>query len=294
MQKCFISAPAGVKLGKIKKVLSENGLDAVHLSEIPGAGLSIVEKVTDAISDAELFIAVLDQSKSNENTLFELGLAYAQNKQILILAPPGVSIPTDISGLLYIQSGVDNVDALRFAIEQLLSAPKRRKRPQKSQIISSKPLGHKADNLLTELDEYSEHVSGYELVKIVTKLLEQSGISVIAPSKLESRKVDLAIWVDELEAVLGNPILIEIKERIDSQEQVMKISNQILEYISKSNSRYALLIYHEGLSQRIIQDSIGSFNILCFQLRELIQQLQIRSFGEVVRTTRNIIVHGGE
>lgn len=125
---CFVSAPAGVNLAKIKKLLLEKGLEFIHPSEVLSHGQSISEKINKLISQSDIFIAVFDDTFESGNTLFELGIAVARKKQIIILTSPSFSIPSDLTGFLTLKISQDNFDALNFAIDQLLAATGKKKR----------------------------------------------------------------------------------------------------------------------------------------------------------------------
>ncbi|HUT72880.1 MAG TPA: TIR domain-containing protein [Desulfatiglandales bacterium] len=296
MLSCFISAPAGVNLLKIKRILSEKGLEYIHPSEIPFSGESISEKISKLISQADLFIAVFDDDLPNGNIFFELGLAVAQKKQIIILAPPKFKIPSDLAGFLYLKIDADNIEALGFTVDQLLAAPIKRtkKRQLKKPPHVGKPAGFGVIELRNRLKSLDPKIAGYELENFVGDILKESGISIIKQSNRPDLGADFAIWSDDLSSIFGNPILIEIKRSIKSAAQVKKVTDQLLRYMNKSNSRSALVLYLEGLPSFEAQTAAQQFNIIFFQLEEFIEQLQEKSFSGIIRTRRNIIAHGGE
>ena len=296
MLSCFISAPAGVNLLKIKRILNEKGLEFIHPSEIPFSGQSISEKISKLISQADLFIAVFDNELPNGNIFFELGLAVAQKKQIIILAPSKFKLPSDLAGFLYLKIDADNIEALGFTVDQLLAAPIKRtkKRQVKKPPRVSKPVGFGVIELRNRLKSLDSRIAGYELENFVSDILKESGISIIKQSNRPDFGADFAIWSDDLSSILGNPILIEIKRSIKSASQVKKVTDQLLRYMNKSNSRSALVLYLEGLPSSEAQTTAHLFNIIFFQLEEFIEQLQENSFADIVRTRRNIIAHGGE
>ena len=296
MLSCFISAPAGVNLLKIKRILNEKGLEFIHPSEIPFSGQSISEKISKLISQADLFIAVFDNELPNGNIFFELGLAVAQKKQIIILAPSKFKLPSDLAGFLYLKIDADNIEALGFTVDQLLAAPIKRtkKRQVKKPPRVSKPVGFGVIELRNRLKSLDSRIAGYELENFVGDILKESGISIIKQSNRPDFGADFAIWSDDLSSILGNPILIEIKRSIKSASQVKKVTDQLLRYMNKSNSRSALVLYLEGLPSSEAQTTAHLFNIIFFQLEEFIEQLQENSFADIVRTRRNIIAHGGE
>ena len=125
---CFVSAPAGVNLARIKKLLLEKGLEFIHPSEVLSYSQTISEKINKLISQSDIFIAVFEDKFESGNTLFELGIAVARKKQIIILPSPTFSLPSDLTGFLTLKISQDNFDALDFAIDQLLAATRKKKR----------------------------------------------------------------------------------------------------------------------------------------------------------------------
>ncbi len=298
MQTCFVSAPAGVNLSKIKKILFDRDIDVIHPYEFFSQGQSISETINRLISQADIFIAVFDNEFENGNTLFELGVAVARKKQIIILAPPSYLLPSDLSGFLILKISQDNFDALGFAIDQLLTASsKKKKKPQSKSFRKlkevSKPISNKIYDLKNRLNTLDPRLAGFELENFVAELLKECDISAIHQSSQPDMGADFAIWSDDLGAILGNPILIEIKRNIRSRSQAIQITNQLLSYIQKSNSKSAIVLYLEGLPPSKVQEHAKQFNILYFQLADFIEQLQHKTFADIVRIRRNIIAHGG-
>jgi hypothetical protein len=299
LQTCFVSAPAGVNLSEIKKILLERDIELIHPSEVLSHGQSISEKINKLISQSDIFIAVFDDPLENGNSLFELGIAVACKKQIIILTPPSFSLPSDLTGFLILKVSQDNFDALGFAIDQLLTVTHKKKKRSESKSFRefrgvSKPVGNKIYELKNRLNNLDPRIAGYELESFVADLLKESGISVIQQSNKPDIGADFAIWSDDLGAILGNPILIEIKRTIRSRSQALQVTNQLLSYMQKSNSKSAIVLYLEGLQSDKIQGVAKQFNILFFQLGDFVEQLQNMSFADTIRIRRNIIAHGGD
>lgn len=296
---CFVSAPAGVNLARIKKVLLEKGLEFIHPSEILSYGQSISEKINKLISQSDIFIAVFEDKFESGNTLFELGIAVARKKQIIILTSPSFPLPSDLTGFLTLKISQDNFDALDFAIDQLLTATSKKKRKKETRSFKGfrevgKPGGNKISELKHRLDNLDPGIAGDELENFVSDLLKESGISVIQQSKMPDVGADIAIWSDDLGAILGNPILIEIKRSIRDRSQALQVTNQLLSYLQKTNSRFAIVLYLEGLPSSSIQEFSKQFNVLFFQLGDFVEQLDKKSFADTIRIRRNVIAHGGD
>ena len=162
----------------------------------------------------------------------------------------------------------------------------------------SKPVGFGVIELRNRLKSLDSRIAGHELENFVGDILKESGISIIKQSNRPEFGADFgadfAIWSDDLSSILGTPILIEIKRSIKSASQVKKVTDQLLRYMNKSNSRSALVLYLEGLPSSEAQTTAHLFNIIFFQLEEFIEQLQENSFADIIRIRRNIIAHGGD
>jgi len=295
---CFVSAPAGFNLAKIKKIIIQKDFEFINASDIFYHGKTISEKINNLISLSDLFIAVFDKKLENGNILFELGIAVAHKKQIIIIAPPNYRLPSDLNDFLILNIPQDNIEALGFAIDQFLEAADKtmKKRERKSFIIDdgiSKPVGNKIIEFKNRLNNMNiEDISENKLVNFVGDLLKEVGISVIQHSHKPDLTADFAIWSDDLGAILGNPILIEIKKNIWSRSQASKVTNKLIRYIEKTNSKSAIVFYLNGLSSIEIQKYTNQYNIIFYQLGDFIEQLQSNSFSDTLRIHRNIIAHG--
>lgn len=292
--RCFISAAAGIDLSRIKKLLCDKGFEYVDISKIDLLGLRISESIFEQIAQSDLFLAIFQKPQKWGNTLFELGIATAKKKQIIILAPPDIILPSDLSGLLLLKADLDNMEPLEFAIDQILKAPlrKTKKRPPRKHLEPTKRHVLKSTDIIRELDHLGSNVTDYELEVFVLKLLNEIGISIVKHSKMRNYGADLAIWSDELASILGNPIIIEIKNFLKSSNQINKCINHLTEHLRKTNSRSALVLYLEGLPSKEIENITKVFNIFFFQIKELIQHLQNKSFEDIVRIRRNSVTHG--
>src|SRR4051812_29900369 len=80
---CFISAPSGVNLAPLSRVLLDKQVRLLRIADATAA-----DQVTSALVKADLVIAVLNPEQSNTNVYFEVGYAAALGKRVLLIAPP--------------------------------------------------------------------------------------------------------------------------------------------------------------------------------------------------------------
>lgn len=293
MKSCYISAGLGVNLSSIREVLLKKGLEAMIPAAIPSHGFNVLEKVKALIKEADLFLAVLDTESKNRNTYIEIGMAVAFGKRILIIAPPDFDVPSDVWSLVQITSKFELTEAVDFNIDQLLAAPgPRRKNIVKTEPPETKPLGETASLLLQKVALVGSSAGHRVLEDMVDQILTESGIQVLTRSKNSDCGPDLAIWSSDLGTILGNPILIELKTSLARKSDITKTVNQVIGYISRSNSRYALVLYLRGLPPEKAQELSNSCKVLFIKIHDLLDSLRNESFASYVLRRRNAIVHG--
>ncbi len=149
--RCFLSVPAGTDLSGLLEALQENDIHLLDPARFAPGTVKITDKIIDGINRSDLVIGILGTATSSANVLFELGCASALGKQVLVIVPEGYEIPSDIKDLLYIRTNPNNREAISFAIEQILNAPRQEKTSNERLLDKTKPLGSVADDLLNRL-----------------------------------------------------------------------------------------------------------------------------------------------
>src|SRR3990167_2249517 len=294
---CFIAAPFGVNLNTIKTLLEERGMKPLVSSELKLIGVSLLEHVTRTISQVDLLIAILDPKQFNANVYYELGYAHALGKRLLVLAPPELkSIPADLTGLLYVRADAENREAIGFALDQVLAAPKPPKQKPSQPVEMSQPIGQLAEQLKDKLKSLGSRVDERDVEKIVLSALRASGISILAGSVKPDIGADIAIWADELRSSVGSPFLIEIKTHLRDRAHIMQVSHQVSTYLEKSNACWALVLYLKGppivADLPVFTSHARLSNILLLGVHEFLDRLKTSSSGEIIRDLWNRRVHG--
>lgn len=289
IKSCFIAAPSQVDLTVVKSVLHERDIEPIVALELPSHTASLLAHLTSAITKADLVLAILPPESQSQNILFEIGCAYALQKQLLIMAPPGAILPFDIQELQYIRADAQNREALSFALDQTL-APKRTSSPKKPSVVKTRALGHKVDPLLARLHDTPRSNTEARLVDIVAQALIESGASIVLEHGPNEHGKDLAVWADELGPWIGNPLLIEIKARAPSNKLLLE---RLLPQSQASQSRWVLLLYHEGDYEQL-RSNIGKMPfVLVLSIEEFLEELRHKSFGDIVIHLRNQWAHPG-
>lgn len=295
---CYLAAPMNTDLKAVEKLLVERQIQPIVSADLSSAAMTFLEGAVNAISTADLFMAVLSSEQSNDNVYVELGIAIAKERRILIVVPPDKPLTIDIAELPVLRTDITNHDAISLMLDQVLTAPPRKFRPPlpTSPTQKGQPIGDFADELQEKLNTLGEP-GGEELTELVMLALEKSGYSMVGnrlrpgPHDRASRP-DLVVWSDEFGPWLGNPLIIEVKRYLRTQVNWSEIAQQVLGYLQFSQTRSALILY--ATAQPLPSNISSQFppNIFFLSVQQLFTALRTKSFAKVMTDLRNHRVHG--
>ncbi len=195
----------------------------------------------------------------------------------------------DLFGGPYIRTALDDAEAVEFALEQILAVPHHGSRPAKEPIQQTHPINGLADELLTVLRE-GKIKSENELVNLIRRAIEASGVTAASRDSLGDVQVDLAVWSDDLEPWVNNPLIIEVRSFLRSPTDADKVVKQILDYMRKTHVSTALVLYLTGAVAAL--EGVGLPSVLFMAVEDLLEALRTSGFGAVIRELRNKAVHG--
>jgi hypothetical protein len=290
---CYISAPAGSNLDVLRDELAAKGIRVVVPSDLPIGRVSPSE-IGSILGRVDLVIGVLTQQRRSEWVLFELGQAFAQNRRILLLAPPkSILLPTIFQRFPVVRASLKNREAIRFALDQMLAAPGVPATTTTTKPIEGSGIGTRADVLLGSVKTAIESGDERALEQIAALALRNSGVEVIAEQAMKGRHVDLAIWSDALQPFVGNPLLVEIRTRLRSQKEAQAAFKTLALAIAASGTTWGLMLYGESsVSEQRLRTSAPP-TVLVLSFTSLLEGMREHPFNEVVRDLRNRRVHGG-
>ena len=290
---CFISAPSGVKLDVLRHALASRDIE-VLVPDGLGEGADISAETNSLVARADLVIGVLTVERRSAWVLFELGLAWANKRRIMLITSSTKSdfIPSNLQRLLVIRSKVNNAEAIGFALDQLMAAPASDMRePSTKRPLPTGPAPN-AFAVAQQVRDAVQTQNGFALEKLVAETLQKSGVQVILEPPGRNHGADMAIWSDVLETVTGNPLLIEIKPRLSSRSEARTAATTLSKHLSASGTPWGLLLYGEGLEPFAKISSSLPPNILAIDLVTLFERMTHQAFEEVVKDLRNQKVHG--
>lgn len=292
MKKVFISAPANVNLSTLLAVLREKGVKPVLSFDIQPTGLSLLESIGEIISDADFFIAVISEFKVSANVFLEVGYALAKRKRIVLIQDQEVQnlFPSNLSGLITFRVGLGDRQKLSLLLEPFLHQPKKTKRSMRV-IQKTRPLSSHSLELLKELRGLGPEATHENLERLLVSVFRSSGIQTIAEPKSADREYDLALWIDELQSIVGNPLLVEIKAAL-SIDDARKLKRHFVKRIDREIGKALMIVFFAGNARQIYEESIGLPLVLFVSVEHLLTELTQKSFGEFIRVERNRLVHG--
>ncbi len=293
IQTCFISAPSGVKLDVLRQALACRGIEVL----VPGGfseSADISAEINSLVTRADLVIGILTTERRSAWVLFELGMAWAKKRRIMLIASSTKSdfIPSNLQRLLVIRSKVDNAEAIGFALDQLLAAPATDMRePSTKRTLPTGPVPD-AVAVAQQVRDAVQTRNGFALEGLVAEALQKSGVQVIVEPPGRDHGVDMAIWSDVLEPVTGNPLLIQIKTRLPSRSEVRSSATNLSKHLLASGTPWGLLLYGEAMDTSARISSNLPPNVLAIDLVTLFERMTHQAFEEVIKDLRNKKVHG--
>ncbi len=291
--KAFIAAPAFIDLSVITEELHKRGVKPITAYQLHPTGISIMNEIEEAISSVDFVIAVISDQFYG-NVFFELGLAYAKKKRMmLILSPKIKDVPSDLSGSLYFRAESSNREAIAFALDQLIASqkikPVRYDKPRQK----SHALGDRVDEYLKRLRESRKALRGHDLEEMVVEIFQESGVEAVCRRPTKDLGVDIAVWSDDFQGVLDNPILVEVKSRIRNNNELLKELKQLDMYRNKSGAKWALLLVSSAFTSSALSSIPFVGGVIAITISEFLERLRTRSLVETLRNLRNERVHGG-
>lgn len=281
----FIAAPSTSDTDVLFQALRDRGIETIRLDEMM-AGVSITESIRTSIEQADYVIAVMEENSPSANVLFELGMATGMGKQVLVLAPGHGEIPFPLSGLTYLRTGSQNRQAIEFGLDQLLAAPDKVKAvPQAPSFRETHPIGGLADQLLEKLrgSRSAGELRDVEIIRIIHAAIRESGVTTLAMgSKVERRYADLAVWSNDLEPWVGNPLIIEVKKSLTNKMDFRRAIEGLSALLDGARSRRGILLYVDAKPSVLYGDAYDP-RVLVMSAEEFVAGLRDVGLGDMLR-----------
>jgi hypothetical protein len=286
----FVAAATPSVARSLQKSLESAGLSSITTYECDMPGMSIPEITTECMRQSEIVIAVLGAGGLGANVFFELGLAHGLGKRILVIAEEKAVLTARSLGDPYIVAEPDDAEAVGAAVKDILAVPHHEERPLEAPEKQSRPIGNLANELLVDLRALDKNASEQKYVDVVRRAIEASGVTAITQAKLGDAHVDLAVWSDDLEPWVQNPLFIDVKINIPTKGQVKVLADQMLRHLEKGRLSDALVVYVSAA--HLAKEEMHFPHVLFVSIQEFLESLRDSGFGDVVRRLQSRAVHG--
>jgi hypothetical protein len=281
----FICAPLSTNTSGIRRILERQGIEALTADQLVMPGSRWSDILQEAIGRADIVVAIID-SGVNSNVFFELGFAQALKKRTLILVDADVEPPFLIADAPFLRTKLNNTEAIELGVSQLLKVPHH---GTSAAVKQTRAIGNIADQLLAEVRGNFGQRPEMMLEDILLRAIHASGITASSVQIEPEIGVDIALWSEELEPWISNPLLIELKLLI-RKEQLTKTVRLLQGAMKKATVGWALLVYlHADFD---VWQEVRVPQILPISIENLLESMRAKSFGEVIRELRNQRVHG--
>lgn len=277
---CFISAPFGVDTSLIRSALEANGIRWLDQTSL-GLSTSWLEKLDSVLQRTDFICAVLPETRHG-NILFELGIAYGKGKPILVFVGPSADVPADLTSLTYVRANATDANVIDRALVTFLTHAKKRRQ-------SRTPLGStpKTKSIQTSTTFY-----GHELEQRTASLLQDAGFIVSLPTEAKDTGADFAVWADDLQSALGNPLLVEVKGGSLTRQRIEAAAARLRLYVEKTHGRCALLVYWDKHQREFPIASTGWPLIIQMSGEELTRLVKEQRLSRELLRRRNAAAHG--
>ncbi|MGG3926527.1 hypothetical protein ABET51_11070 [Metabacillus fastidiosus] len=293
---------------KMTSLLSDNNIQIINVNESLNP---IDSSIFDNIKGCDFITAIV--TEDNPNVFYELGYAQGLGKPIFLIVNKDTNFPLNLQGILYTFiedyfieekyfKGVNfNFQQFlkNYPIKKGIKKKNSQKNPKSEKILSinKEEILAKID-LLRNNDNQNASLRGLLFEKIVADLFANLDLGAVVPNeRKELNDIDFALWVDELETELGNPILVELKMGNLSRNTLERAEKQLLTHFEDSNAKTGLIIYLDNNNRKFERSKKeNSSNILYIEFNDLINNLKQNSFDQILLQLKkqSLIRKGGK
>jgi hypothetical protein len=281
--RCLVTAPAKLQLGGLINHLNSQGWHAYAFTDVAPLGGKLTDAIQQAIESADLVLALFPKDSPSLSVAFEVGMAVAFAKPVVAVVPPGAVSMVGLEAVLVVQADLDNYEAISYSLSRIADRTRSRS-PSRSVVALDHPLGPSGRQLLARAVALAKGGTEHDVVELLIQAIEGSGAAAVVAAGAD-RGYDIGVWSDDLDALGGNPLLVEVKKTL--HEYGVRQSLNALH--QSPTARMALIVYLTRPSGPIPG---LVFPVLAIGLVDLITQMQSKSFAGVVRDLRNKSVHG--
>lgn len=305
-QSCFVIAPAGIEIAQLLEALRRSRFEPFFISDFLLSGEHSASQIRSAFKSVDFVIVLLFQGRALENVFFELGFALGVGRPIFVFSDYHVKLPEAFRGLqvhylhpnALVETVVSTVAHLwePVAVSDVrgADAPRVASPIAKGPRVPREKLRTALDGLRSAYENSVGFPAGQQFQAQLTDVFASAGATVVEGPPRSRRRdhvPDLALWIDDVQKVIGNPIAVEIKSPL-YEEDLDDAITRLAASLPSIGAKAGILIHdNPHLRQRhpVIRTAPLIF---LFSVPELIEVLENKTFASTLKNLRNSAVHG--
>lgn len=285
----FVSAPSDANLGNLKNILQSFDVELKTLHDAGGNHVPLSRMILNLIKNSDLVIGIFDMQPSN-NVAFELGLATALEKKIILLGSgvvpvhlsmaPVLSAPLSDSSALQFQLGaaLENLDLVRPSVTELSTERQTERKSEKKDRSTGVKPSRKFEKRLYSILNKSPEINKYS---VKTGLYSTYSSQRFTP--------DIAAWLESGEDLFSGPLIIEVKSTKKTYID-RKWIDQITNYTKHVHWGAGLLVIDIEKPVQLYAHNLSPL-IFVVGLNELDNLINCNGLLRTMRLERNRLAH---
>lgn len=248
----------------------------------------LIEEIRKTIASASL-VCVVAPSTLSVNSALELGIAVGIARRLIAFAPIGTQFPSDLAGIMYCSAPLSDSKAIATFLDAFLAHATVKTKPSRPSTKQTRKLSRAESR---DLQEQLATTSGRRFEMAVKELFERAGYVVSETMAAEDRGADFAVWIDGLQYAFGNPVVVQVKDRLTAPDTV-RTEEALRVAMETTRSRLGLLVYRTGGAPLDRFRSSATWPLVVrLEVSELVKLFEQGAFEAKLLHLRNAVVHG--
>lgn len=291
--RCFVAREYSVSteiICSVDKVLDELNIERIDAFSVE-PGEKIGTSIISMILDSDFVIAILNGTSAN--VLFEIGLAVGSNKSVFLLVEENMVLPFDLKGMTYIKINDKLSENMLLPLRCFIQGMHNRK---DLELVTPKYAKSEIEEkqFFEKLQDIKTNGNGMQFEKFVVDFFEQiKNQYTTSKYARDSQDVsyDLALWIDELEGQIYNPILFELKFGKMNQSRMDEIAKRAMS--SVDNGQMIIVLYC-NTNNTVFSYTSQYPGIIIVSFEKFMQAVFKYGLAKAILLLRNSVAHGRE
>jgi hypothetical protein len=280
LRRGFIAAETGQAYAALAEAFAARGMACIRSDDIaPGPLTGELLRHLEAVD----FMCASANDATGAHVLFELGAAYMLGKPIILFTTTYDRLFGGLRGIYVVKATIDDLPTVSAEIDRFLQHAKPLGPTNEAAEPRQRPNLSWAREELTALRRDEPADRGLRFERLLSEIFRRTGGEVVQEARFGSdQTADLIVWLDDVAAEVGGPIIVECKYSLQgSGDSLMNAVKQVEKYIDASSAAFGLVVYdHSRPVPRPPWPDTP--RVLTFRIDELIQALENGSLAEQV------------